>query len=233
MSEWVGRGLKKRTRRREVRSGVPHLPHKSSGAQGRPKQYKQDAKKTPRHTSDPLAVHINPCLPRKSNGFQKTPTIRHRDTRKTPGRTSDPLTINIIAHLRRKNSGARKTPQRRQRDASDPLAVHMVARLPHKSSGAKKNTKGTLEERQYIHPTPWQCTLSRTCHAKAVKPKEHQRGAKGTSKGCQRDARGTPHARQKVEKRQSNARAYIQPLGSVHCPTPATQKHCSAQSVSE
>ena len=45
-------------------------------------------------------------------------------------------------------------------------------------------------------PTPWQCTLPHACHAKAAE-----------TQGRQRDAR-----------------VYIRPLGSAHCPTPATQK---------
>ena len=74
---------------------------------------------------------------------------------------------------------------------SDPLAVHIAPRLPRKSSGAQ----GTPEGRQGVHPTPWQCTLSHACHAKAAEPKGHRR----------------------------HARAYIRSLGSAHCPTPATQ----------
>ena len=78
---------------------------------------------------------------------------------------------------------------------SDPLAVHIAPRLPRKSSGAQ----GIAEGRQGVHPTPWQCTLSHACHAKAAEPKGHRR----------------------------DARAYIRPLGSAHCPTPATQKQRS------
>ena len=61
---------------------------------------------------------------------------------------------------------------------------------------ARKRDPGTPEGRQGVHPTPWQCTLSHACHAKEAE-----------TQGRQRDAR-----------------AYIQPLGSAHCPTPATQK---------
>ena len=85
----------------------------------------------------------------------------------------------------------RGTPGR----TSDPLPVHIVPRLPRKSSGAQ----GTPEGHQHVHPTPWQCTLSHACHAKAAEPKGHRR----------------------------DARAYIRPLGSAHCPTPATQKRRS------
>ena len=60
---------------------------------------------------------------------------------------------------------------------------------------------GTLEGRQGVHPTPWQCTLSHACHAKEAE-----------TQGRQRDFR-----------------AYIQPLGSAHCPTPGTQKRRRAR----
>ena len=59
--------------------------------------------------------------------------------------------------------------------------------------------QGTPEGRQGVHPTPWQCRLSHACHEK--------RGGDQETKGRQRDAR-----------------AYIRPLGSADCPTPATQK---------
>ena len=81
-----------------------------------------------------------------------------------------------------------------------------------------RDSRGTPEGRQGVHPTPWQCTLSHACHAKAAEPNEHQRDARGTPegrqgvhptpwqctlshachakaaepKGHQRDARGTP-----------------------------------------
>ena len=55
---------------------------------------------------------------------------------------------------------------------------------------------GTPAEPQGVHPTPWQCTLSHACHAKEAE----------------------------TQGRQRNPGAYIRPLGSAHCPTPATQK---------
>ena len=186
-------------------------------------------------TSDPLAVHIVPRLPRKRGGDQGTPggrqgvhptpwqcTLSHachakeaetkghrrdarayirplgsarcptpatqkrrrpRDTAGTPGRTSDPLAVHVVPRLPRKRGGDQGTPA---------LAVHVVPRLPRKSGG----DQGTPEGRQGVHPTPWQCTLSHACHAKAAETKGHRR----------------------------DARAYIRPLGSGRCPTPATQK---------
>ena len=55
---------------------------------------------------------------------------------------------------------------------------------------------GTPAEPGGVHPTPWQCTLSHACHAKEAE----------------------------TQGRQRNPGAYIRPLDSAHCPTPATQK---------
>ena len=55
---------------------------------------------------------------------------------------------------------------------------------------------GTPAEPRGVHPTPWQCTLSHACHAKEAE----------------------------TQGRQRNPGAYIRPLDSAHCPTPATQK---------
>ena len=59
--------------------------------------------------------------------------------------------------------------------------------------------QGIPEGREGVHRTPWQCTLPHACYAKAAEPKGHRR----------------------------DAITYIRPLGSGHCPTPATQKQRS------
>ena len=178
---------------------------------------------------------------------------------------------------RRRPRDARGTPGR----TSDFLAVHIVPRLPRKRDG----DPGTLEGRQGVHPTPWQCTLSHACHAKEAETQGRQRdfrayiqplgSAHCPTPGMQkrrrpRDARGTPgrtsnplamhivprlplkrggdpgtpegrqgvhptpwqctlshacHAKEaETQGRQRDTRAYIQPLGNAHCPTPATQR---------
>ena len=182
---------------------VPRLPRKRGDASG-----------TPGRTSDPLAVHIVPRLPRKRGGDPGTPaeprgvhptpwqcTLSHACHAKeaeTQGRQRNPG-----AYIRPLGSAHCPTPatqkRRRPRDASgtpgrtsDPLAVHIVPRLPRKRGG----DPGTPAEPRGVHPTPWQCTLSHACHAKAAETQGHQR----------------------------NPGAYIRPLGSAHCPTPATQK---------
>ena len=208
---------------------VPRLPRKSGGDQGTPEgrqgvhptpwqctlSHACHAKGgTPGRTSDPLAVHVVPRLPRKSGGDQGTSEGRqgvhptpwqctlshacHAKAAETKGHRRD-----ARAYIRPLGSAPCPTPgtqkRRRPRDTggtpgrtSDPLAVHLVPRLPRKSGG----DQGTPEGRQGVHPTPWQCTLSHACHAKAAETKGHRR----------------------------DARAYIRPLGSARCPTPATQK---------
>ena len=51
------------------------------------------------------------------------------------------------------------------------LAVHIVPRLPRKRGG----DPGTPAEPRGVHPTPWQCTLSHACHAKAAETQGRQR----------------------------------------------------------
>ena len=130
-------------------------------------------------------------------------TKGHRgDTGGTPGRTSDPCTAHCPTPATQK--------RRRPRD-----------------------TGGTPEGRQGVHPTPWHCTLSHACHAKAAETKGHRRDTGGTP-GRTSDPlavhivprlprksggdQGTPEGHRR------DARAYIRPLGSAHCPTTATQK---------
>ena len=135
-----------------------------------------------------------------------------------------------VGEAKRRQSDARGTPggtpEGRQRDArgtpgrtSDPLAVHIVPRLPRKSGG----DQGTPEGHRGVHPTPWRCTLSHACHAKAAETKWHQRDARGTP-GRTSDPLAThvvPRLPRKSggdqgapEGRQRDARAYIRPLGN-------------------
>ena len=207
---------------------VPRLPRKRRGARG-----------TPGRTSDPLAVHIVPRLPRKRRG-----------ARGTPGRTSDPLAVHIVPRLPRKrrgvhivprlprkSGGARGTPGR----TSDPLALHIVPRLPRKSGGAPRDARAYIRPlgsahcrtpatqkrrspkgRQGVHQTPWQYTLSHACHAKAAEPQ----GTPGRTSNPLA-VQIVPRLPRKRGGAPRDARAYIRPLGSADCPTPATQKRRS------
>ena len=132
----------------------------------------------------------------------------------TPGGTSDPLAVYLVPRLPRKSGGAPRDakayirvlpePQERQSDIR-PLAVYT----------AHKGCQG-------VHQTPWQCTLSHACHAKAAEPQ------------------GTPglypipwqcilfHTSRKSGGAPRDARAYIPPLGSVYCSTSVIQKRRSS-----
>ena len=198
----------------------------------------------------PLAAHIVPRLPRKSGGDQTTPEVHQavyptprqrelshtchanaaktkghrRVTGGTPGRTSDSLAVYIVPHLPHKSGGHQETPEGHRRDARayirplgnahGPTPATQKWRKPRDTGGTPGRTsdplavciiprlprkgggnQGTPEGRQGVHPTPWQCTLSHTCDAKLAEFKGHRR----------------------------DASAYIRPLGSTRCPTPATQ----------
>jgi len=80
------------------------------------------------------------------------------------------------------------------------VSVSKVPRLPGKSHRQSGGDQGTPEERQGVHPTPWQSTKCRAWHAKAT-------GRAAETKGHRRDAR-----------------AYIRPLGSAPSAAPATKK---------
>ena len=127
-----------------------------------------------------------------------------------------------------------------------------VSTVSHACHAKEAETQGR-QRNPGVHPTPWQCTLSHACHAKEAETHGRQRDARAYiqplgSAHCPtpaaqkrrrpRDASGTPgctsdpltvshacHAKEaETQGRQRNPRAYIRPLGSAHCPTPATQK---------
>ena len=183
-----------------------HCPTPATQKRRRPR----DASGTPGRTSDPLAVHTVPRLPRKRGGDPWTPA-EPRGVHPTPWQ----CTLSHACHAKEDASGILGR-------TSNTLAVHIVRRLPRKRGG----DPGMPAEPLGVHPTPWQCTLSHACHAK---------------EGRQRDASGTPgrtsdpltvHIVPRLPRKRGgdpgtparNPRAYIRPLGSAHCPTPATQK---------
>ena len=119
---------------------------------------------------------------------------------------------------------------------SEPLAVSAHCATP--ATQKRRRPKG----RQGVHSSPWQCTLCHACHAKEA---ETQGTPGRTSEplavhivprlpckrgGDPRDARVSlavhivPRLPRKRGGDPRDARAYIQPLGSAHCPTPATQE---------
>ena len=150
--------------------------------------------------------------PKGRQGVHPTPgqcTLSHAchakeaEPQGTPGRTSDPLAVHIVPRLPRKRGGA-------PRDARAYIRPLGSAHCPTPATPKRRSPKG----RQGVHPTPWQCTLSHACHAKRRSPNKRQ-GVHPTPWQCT-----LSHACQ-------DARAYIGPLGSAHCPTPATQKRRS------
>ena len=204
-------------------------------------------------TSDPLAAHIVPRLPRKRRGAPRdarayirplgsthcpTPaTQKRRNPKGRQGVHPTPWQCTLSHACHAKEAEPQGTPGR----TSDPLAVHIVPRLPRKRGGAPRDARAYIRPlgsadcptpatqkrrspkgRQGVHQTPWQCTLSHACHAKAAEPQ----GTPGRTSDplvvhiaprLPRKRRGAPR----------DARAYIRPLGSTHCPTPATQKRRS------
>ena len=205
---------------------------------------------TPGRTSNPLAVHIVPRLPRKSGGAPRDarayirplgsahcPTPATQKTRSPTGRqgvhqTPWQYTLSHACHA--KEAEPQGTPGR----TSDPLAVHIVPRLPRKRGGAPRDARAYIRPlgsahcptpatqkrrspkgRQGVHPTPWQCRLSHACHAKEAEPQ----GTPGRTSNPLA-VHIVPRLPRKSGGAPRDARAYIRPLGSAHCPTPATQK---------
>ena len=200
------------------------------------KGHRRDTGGTPGRTSDPLALHIVPRLPRKSGGDQGTPEGHRRDARAYIRPLGSAHCPTPATQKRRRPRDTGGTPEGRQGVHPTPWqctlshACHAkVPRLPRKSGG----DQGTPEGRQGVHPTPWQCTLSHACHAKAAETKGHRRDTGGTPRRTSDPLavhivprlprksggdQGTPGRHRR------DARAYIRPLGTAHCPTPATQK---------
>ena len=217
------------------------LPHACHAKAAEPKGHRRDA-----------SAYIRPLgsahCPTPATQKQRSP----RDTGGTPGRRSEQCTLSHACHakaaepnrayIRPLSRAHCPTPatqkQRSPRDTGgtpgrtfDPLAVHIVPRLPRKSSGAQ----GTPEGRQGVHPTPWQRTLSHACHAKeghggtpgrTSDPLAVHKGSDVRHAHCPTPVHPIPWqcTLPQPKGHRRDARAYIRPLGSTHCPTPATQK---------
>ena len=104
-------------------------------------------------------------------------------------------------------------PQRTPGRTSDPLAIYTVPRL------LRKKGRASRKRRQGIHLTPWQCTLSHACHAKAA---EFQGTPGHISDPLAVYA--VPHLSYKSGGAPRDTRANIGPLGNAPCPTSTTQK---------
>ena len=171
----------------EGRQGVHPTPwqctlfHACHAKAVEPKGHQRDARGTPGRTSDPLAVHIVPRLPRKSSGAQGTAEGRQRDARAYIRPLGSAHCPTPATQKQRSPMNTRGTPEGRQRDARayiPPLGSAHCPTPATQKQRSPRDTRGTPEGRQGVHPTPWQCTLSHACHAKAAEPKGHQRDAR-------------------------------------------------------
>ena len=167
--------------------------------------------------------HIVPRLPCKSHQQCTLSHACHAKEAETQGRQRNPG-----AYIRPLGSAHCPTPatqkRRRPMDASgtpgrtsDPLAVHIVPRLPRKRR-RQRNFGAYIQHLGSAHcPTP------------ATQKRRRPRDASGTP-GRTSDPLAVhivprlPRKRGETEGRQRNPGAYIRPLDSAHCPTPATQK---------
>ena len=256
MSQWFKRSKSEWVSVNECEHSVPHLPRKSH--QQCTLSHACHAKATepqgtPGRTSDPLAVHLVPRLPRKSGGAPRdarayiwplgsarwcTPATQKKLSPKgRQGVHPTPWQCTLSHACHAKAAEPQGTPGR----TSDPLAVHIVPRLPRKSGGAPRDARAYIQPlgsarwctpatqkrrspkgRQSVHLTPWQCTLMYACHAKAAEPQ----GTPGRTSDPLA-VHIVPRLPRKRGGAPRDARAYIRPLGSAHCPTPATQKRRS------
>ena len=215
---------------------VPRLPRKSGGDQGTPEGHRRDARayirplgsahcptpatqkrRRPRDTGGTpegrQGVHPTPwqCTLSHACHAKAAETKGHRrDTGGTPGRTSDPLAVHIVPRLPRKSGGDQGTPEEHRWDSRAYIRPLGSAHCPTPATQKRqrpRDTGGTPEGRQGVHPTPWQCTLSHACHAKAAETKGHRRDTSdplagkifyachakaAETKGHRRDTGGTP-----------------------------------------
>ena len=160
----------------------------------------------------PTPGRIVPRLPRKRGGDPGTPA-EPRGVHPTPWqctlshawkrRPRDASGTNPGACIRPLDSAHCPMPatqkRRRPRDASGTpgrASDPLAVHIVPRLPRKRGGDPGTPAEPRGVHPTPWQRTLSHACHAKEAE----------------------------TQGRQRNPGAYIRPLGSAHCPTPATQK---------
>ena len=196
-------------------------------------------------TSDPLAVHIVPRLPRKRGGAPRDARAYIRPL----GSAHCPTPATQKRRSPKGRQGVLPTPWQRtlshachakaaelQKNARAYIRPLGRAHCPTPAAQKRRSPKG----RQGVHPTPWQCTLSHACHAKAAEPEGTPGRTSDPSAVHIVEPQGTPgrtsdplaaHIVPRLPRKRGgaprDARAYIRPLGSAHCPTPATQKRLS------
>ena len=218
---------------------VPRLPRKRGGDPRDARAYIRPrgsahcptpATQKRRRPKGRQGVHPTPWQCRLSHACH----AKEAETQRTPGRTSDPLAVQIVPRLPRKRGGD-------PRDARAYIRPRGRVHCPTPATQKRRRPKG----RQGVHPTPWQYTLCHACHAKEAETQGHQ-GVHPTPWQCrlchachakEAETQRTPgrtsdplavHIVPRLPRKRGgdprDARAYIRPLGSADCPTPATQK---------
>ena len=139
-----------------------------------------------------------PRLPRKSGGDQGTPEGR-QGVHPTPWECTKRHACHAkAAETKGHRRDARAYIRPLGSAPSAALATQKpVPRLPRKSHRQSGGDQGTPEGRQGVHPTPWQCTKCRACHAKIRPPGSAPSAAPATQKPPAerrrpRDTGGTP-----------------------------------------
>ena len=228
-----------------VMNQVPRLPRKShrqsGGGQGTPEGRQRDARAYIRPLcsapSPAPATQKPPAERRKPRDARGTPEGRH-GVHPTPLQWTkcrdarahiQPLCMHQAQACHAKATGKAAESKGRQRDAR--AYIRPLCSAPSPAPATQKppaerrrprDARGTPEGRQGVHPTPLQCTKSRTCHAKATgrasargtpgRTSDPFAGAPSPALATQkppaewrrpRDARGTPEGRQR------DARAYM------------------------
>ena len=202
---------------------VLRLLCKRGGDQGTSEGHRRDTGGTPGRTSDPLAIYFVPRLPRKSGGNQGTLEGR-QGVYPTPWQCT-------WSHAYHVKEAETKGHRRDTRVTPGPTSGFWACILFHACQSKAAETKDPGGTSGRTSDPPWHCTLFHACHAKAAEKRRRPRDTGGTP-GRTSDPlavqiiprlprksggnRGTPEGRQ--------GRAYIRPLGSIRCPTPATQK---------
>ena len=199
---------------------VPRLPRKRGGDPGDARAYIRPLG----NAYCPTPATQKRRRPKGRQGVHPTPlqcTLCHAkeaEIQGRPGRTSDPLALHIAPRLPRKRGGDPRDARAYIRPLGSAHCATPATQKRRRPKGRHCPTPATQKRRrpkrrQGVHPTPWQCTLSHACHAKEAE-------TQGTP-GRTSDPLAVPRKRGGDPR---DARAYIRPLGSAHCPTPATQK---------
>ena len=159
----------------------------------------------------------------------------------TPRRTSE-----SCRSPKGRQSDISTAPQGMPGPRSNPLAAHVNPCLAHKRNEIPRNARRYIASLGSVHwpkpvteknwtprdarayrKIPWQCTLCQAWHAKTTEPQ----GTPGRTSNPLA-VHIVPRLPRKSGGAPRDARAYIRPLGNLHCATPITQKRqCQPQAT--